>query len=103
MRADCKIYKKASNGLNINLVRGFFAEEQHWWYKLHSVYKIFYIFCLTYIVKCDMILQNKGIDGECISVEPMREMAVGASQGGFDVFVAPEPEGRKRFASRTFP
>lgn len=50
-----------------------------------------------------MILQNKGIDGECISVEPMREMAVGASQGGFDVFVAPEPEGRKRFASRTFP
>ena len=38
-----------------------------------------------------------------MSVEPVREMAVGASQGGTDVFVASEPEGRKRYASRTFP
>ena len=37
----------------------------------------------------------KGFDEEGIYAEPLREVAFGASHGGFYVFVASEPEGRK--------
>jgi len=48
-------------------------------------------------------LCEKGFDGEGVLFEPWREVTVGASRRGENMFVASEPEGRKRFASRTFP
>lgn len=39
---------------------------------------------------------SKGVDEEGILLEPLREMAVGASHGEENMFVASEPEGRKR-------
>ena len=39
--------------------------------------------------------REKGFDGECALFEPFREVAVGASHRGENVFVASEPEGRK--------
>ncbi len=38
----------------------------------------------------------KGFDEEGILIEPIREVAVGASHGEEKMFVAFEPEGRKR-------
>ena len=49
------------------------------------------------------LLGNKGVDEECASSEPLREVAVGASDGEWDVFVASEPGGRKPLVSRTSP
>ena len=37
---------------------------------------------------------GKGFDEEGLWIEPEREVAVGASHGGFYMFVASEPKGR---------
>ncbi len=50
---------------------------------------------MTYLLYCDIVSLIKGLDGEVMLYEALREMAVGASHGGYCIFVAPEPEGRK--------
>jgi hypothetical protein len=42
------------------------------------------------------IIEVKALTKRTYHIEPLREMAVGASHRGEDMFVASEPEGRKR-------